>query len=62
MKPKDCHPRGETLVRDDGVGILKQMFVKGYASSHAGEATFPEYCGQSRSAKEKTRHRYHLFQ
>ena len=38
------HPRGGTLVRDDGFGILKQMFAKGYATGHAGEATFPEYC------------------
>ncbi len=38
------HPRGEVLVQDDGFGILKQVFAKGYASGHAGEATFPEYC------------------
>ncbi len=31
-------------MQDDGFGILKQMFAKGYATGHAGEATFPEYC------------------
>ncbi|MFE2283323.1 hypothetical protein ACFXDJ_04015 [Streptomyces sp. NPDC059443] len=38
-----CHPRGETLVRDDGFGVLKQMFAKGYDSDCAGEAAFAEY-------------------
>jgi hypothetical protein len=36
-------PRGETLVRNDGFGILKQMFAKGYAVGHADENSFPEY-------------------
>ena len=44
MKKMGGHPRGETIIQDDGFGILKQMFAKGYASGHAGEATFPEYC------------------
>lgn len=44
MKSLGGHPRGEVLVQDDGFGMLKQMFAKGYASGHAGEATFPEYC------------------
>jgi len=44
MKSLGGHPRGEVLVQDDGFGILKQVFAKGYASGHAGEATFPEYC------------------
>ena len=44
MKRMGGTPRGEVLVQDDGFGILKQMFAKGYASGHAGEATFPEYC------------------
>ena len=44
MKSMGGHPRGEVLVQDDGFGILKQVFAKGYASGHAGEATFPEYC------------------
>ena len=34
--------RGGTLVRNDGFGILKQMFAKGYAVGHAGETSFPE--------------------
>ena len=53
MKSMGGHPRGETLVRDDGFGILKQMFAKGYASGHAGEATFPEYCQRPRNAQEE---------
>ena len=44
MKKLGGHPRGGVLVQDDGFGLLKQMFAKGYASGHAGEATFPEYC------------------
>ena len=44
MKTLGGHPRGEVLVQNDGFGILKQMFARGYASGHAGEATFPEYC------------------
>jgi hypothetical protein len=47
-------PRGGILVQDDGFGILKQMFAKGYATGHAGEATFPEYCQRpSVSSSEK---------
>lgn len=38
-----ARPRGETLVRNDGFGILKQMFAKGYTEGDAGEASFPEY-------------------
>ena len=44
MKSLGGRPSGNVLVQDDGFGILKQMFAKGYASGHAGEATFPEYC------------------
>ncbi len=44
LKSMGGHPRGDILVQDDGFGILKQMFAKGYATGHAGEATFPEYC------------------
>ncbi len=44
LKSLGGHPRGEVLVQDDGFGVLKQVFAKGYASGHAGEATFPEYC------------------
>ena len=50
MKSLGGHPRGNVLVQDDGFGILKQMFAKGYASGHAGEATFPEYCERPETA------------
>jgi hypothetical protein len=43
LKSLGGHPRGTTLVRDDGFGILKQMFAKGYAGGHPAEACFPEY-------------------
>ncbi len=43
MKRLGGHPRGETLVRHDGFGILKQMFARGYAEGNAAEASFPEY-------------------
>ena len=42
MKTLGGHPRGDVLVQNDGFGVLKQMFAKGYAAGHAGEATFPE--------------------
>ena len=35
--------RGGTLVRNDGFGVLKQMFARGYSEGDAAEATFPEY-------------------
>ncbi len=38
------HPRGEMLVRNDGFGVLKQLFARGYEEGDAGEASFPEYC------------------
>ncbi|HEV7633320.1 MAG TPA: hypothetical protein VGO41_10060 [Steroidobacteraceae bacterium] len=44
LKAMGGTPRGGILVQDDGFGLLKQMFAKGYATGHAGEATFPEYC------------------
>lgn len=37
-------PRGEVLVRNDGFGLLKQMFARGYAEGDAAENSFPEYC------------------
>lgn len=43
MKSMGGSPRGETLVRHDGFGILKQMFARGYAEGDASEASFPEY-------------------
>ncbi|MEM7080078.1 MAG: hypothetical protein AAF513_15760 [Pseudomonadota bacterium] len=52
MKSLGGHPRGDVLVQDDGFGLLKQMFAKGYASGHAGEATFPEYCERPRRADD----------
>jgi len=36
-------PRGDTLVRNDGFGVLKQMFARGYAEGDAAQASFPEY-------------------
>ncbi len=44
-----ANPRGGTLVRNDGFGILKQMFAKGYAAGDAAEATFPEYVQRPRA-------------
>jgi len=52
MKTLGGHPRGDVIIQDDGFGILKQMFAKGFASGHAGEATFPEYCERPRNASE----------
>jgi len=37
-------PRGKTLVRNDGFGMLKQMFARGYSEGDAAENSFPEYC------------------
>jgi len=53
MKSLGGHQRGDVLVQDDGFGILKQMFAKGYASGHAGEATFPEYCQRPQTKDEE---------
>ncbi len=43
MKSLGGTPRGATLVRNDGFGILKQMFARGYAEGDPAEASFPEY-------------------
>lgn len=43
MKSMGGTPRGETLVRNDGFGILKQMFARGYEEGAADETSFPEY-------------------
>jgi hypothetical protein len=43
MKKMGGTPRGETLVRNDGFGVLKQMFARGYEEGSADESTFPEY-------------------
>ena len=52
MKRFGGNVRGGTIVQDDGFGILKQLFAKGYASGHAGEATFPEYCQRPANEEE----------
>ena len=52
MQKLGGNQRGGVLVQDDGFGILKQMFAKGYATGHAGEATFPEYCERPTSDEE----------
>lgn len=52
MKRMGGHPRGETLVRHDGFGILKQMFAKGYAEGDAAEANFPEYVERPQKTHE----------
>jgi hypothetical protein len=49
-------PRGRTLVRHDGFGILKQMFAKGYAEGDAAEATFPEYVQRPHSDDDADAH------
>jgi hypothetical protein len=46
-----CHPRGETLVRNDGFGILKQMFGKGYDDMDPAEMSFPEYVERPKGKK-----------
>jgi hypothetical protein len=47
------HPRGKVLVRNDGFGMLKQMFAKGYAEGDAAEASFPEYVERPRRGAEE---------
>jgi len=44
LEAKGGAPRGDILVRDDGFGVLKQVFARGYAEGNAAEASFPEYC------------------
>ena len=51
MKSMGGTPRGETLVRNDGFGILKQMFARGYAEGDAAEASFPEYVQRPREGE-----------
>ncbi|MFQ5558461.1 MAG: hypothetical protein ACE5GB_13275 [Acidimicrobiales bacterium] len=41
-------PRGRTLVRHDGFGVLKQVFARGYTEGDAAETGFPEYCQRPR--------------
>jgi hypothetical protein len=42
------HSRGKTLVRNDGFGVLRQMFAKGYSKGDPAEAGFPEYVQRPR--------------
>ena len=39
----DIYPRGETFVRNDGFGMLKQVFCKGYDHQDPAVMSFPEY-------------------
>lgn len=48
MKSLGGTPRGEVLVRNDGFGVLKQMFARGYDEGDAAEASFPEYVQRPR--------------
>jgi hypothetical protein len=43
MRSLGGSPRGEVLVRNDGFGVLKQMFARGYTEGPADETSFPEY-------------------
>jgi hypothetical protein len=43
MRELGGSPRGGTLVRHDGFGVLKQMFARGYSEGDAAETSFPEY-------------------
>ena len=43
VKQFNAKPRGDVLIKNDGFGILKQMFAKGYSDSDPAEASFPEY-------------------
>jgi hypothetical protein len=43
------HVRGETLMRHDGFGVLKQLFAKGYQQGDPAEASFPEYVERPRA-------------
>jgi hypothetical protein len=47
-----CHPRGQTLVRNDGFGVLKQMFAKGYEAGDPTTSGFPEYVQRPRQGDE----------
>ena len=49
LQSKGGAPRGDVLVRNDGFGVLKQMFARGYAEGDAAENSFPEYCQRPRA-------------
>src|SRR6478735_11447485 len=44
MQSMGGSPRGQVLVRNDGFGMLKQVFARGYTEGDAAETNFPEYC------------------
>lgn len=48
VKSLGASTRGDVLVRNDGFGVLKQIFARGFAPGHPGEATFSEYCQRPR--------------
>lgn len=43
LKKYNCHLRGEMLVSQDGFGMLKQIFCKGYDAMDPAEMSFSEY-------------------
>jgi len=51
MKQMGGTPRGKTLVRNDGFGVLKQMFARGYQEGNAAEASFAEYVQRPTAAQ-----------
>ncbi|MBI2066528.1 MAG: hypothetical protein HYT77_00750 [Deltaproteobacteria bacterium] len=51
----NCHPRGETLVRNDGFGLVKQVFGKGYEHEEdPAQASFPEYVERPRRGNHES--------
>lgn len=55
LKENGGNPRGQILARNDGFGLLKQMFARGYAGGDAAENGFPEYCERpSLTSSEET--------
>jgi hypothetical protein len=54
LKAHGGSPRGEVLVRNDGFGVLKQMFARGYADGDAAENSFPEYCQRPEVNSDET--------
>ena len=43
FEQQHCRLRGESLVREDSHGLVKQVFCKGYEAMDTGEMSFPEY-------------------
>lgn len=52
MKEYNASPRGEVFIRNDGFGILKQIFCKGYAEQDAAEMSFPEYVERPKKTED----------